>query len=75
MRAFVTFLVLAVLIGWFVPASAQDWTGRGRVRGTVLDPDGDPVTITWEQTSGPTASIANQNAASTSVTAESGKPR
>ncbi len=43
MRAFVTFFVLSVVIGSVVPAGAQDWTGRGRVRGTVLDPGGNPV--------------------------------
>ncbi len=47
MRAMRTFTILVAAIGLltgsFAPAQAQDWTGRGRVQGTVLDPDGDPV--------------------------------
>lgn len=47
MRALLTYsvltLLLALAIGPVTPAQAQDWTGRGRVQGTVLDPDGDPV--------------------------------
>ncbi|HWW93765.1 MAG TPA: carboxypeptidase-like regulatory domain-containing protein, partial [Vicinamibacteria bacterium] len=35
--ATIFFLLLAA------PVMAQDWTGRGRLQGTVLDPDGKPV--------------------------------
>ncbi len=41
LRRSVVLLVLAALIA--VPGAAQDWTGSGRVKGTVTDLDGQPI--------------------------------
>lgn len=67
MRALTKLLVPVLLIAFLAPASAQDWTGRGRVRGTVLDPDGNPVegakvtlSIGEEEGQGPPAMFTNK---------------
>jgi tetratricopeptide (TPR) repeat protein len=43
MRALSTFVLVVLLAGALAPAWGQDWLGRGRAQGRVLDPEGNPV--------------------------------
>ena len=54
-RRITTTLILLVLLAATVPAMAQDWKGRGRLNGVVVDENNEPVvgatvTITWKET-------------------------